>query len=99
MKYKEIKDIAFKVLSSYYNINYINSTNLDKHTLLFENDNLKLRVVPHKKYNYLSYSKKDKQNITSLLPLSDYMFEKCLFTGEIIVTEKTFIRQDQIEAL
>ncbi len=78
MKYKEIKDIAFKVLSSYYNINYINSTNLDKHTLLFENDNLKLRVVPHKKYNYLSYSKKDKENITSLLPLSDYMFEKCL---------------------
>lgn len=75
---KEVKKgLIYKLFDSYYDIVDINDYNLDKWMVYYNNERDRL-FYTQTAYGriYLSYRKRDRENIKKLIPISDYMFNK-----------------------
>lgn len=62
----------------YSDIDRISDNNLDRYMNYYSQDNLRLQVRYHYGFNYLSYRKKDRDTVQSMLPISNYMFDKVI---------------------
>jgi len=79
MKYEEVKDIVYGIFDFYYNIQRKCNNNLDYVLHLYDGSNNRALYIQdiNGKY-YLGYYSKDLKVIKSMIPLTTYMFNKCL---------------------
>jgi hypothetical protein len=85
MKYKidnkRLYEISEKVFNTYYNIDDISESNLDGYydnITYFTDGVIKLQVRTHNNRRYLAYIRQDRDQILSILPVSNYMFDKLI---------------------
>jgi hypothetical protein len=79
MKYENIKDIVYRVFDFYYDIQRESNNNFDNRLYLYDsNDDRKLYIQSFSEKHYLGYYSKDLKVIKSIVPLTNYMFNKCL---------------------
>ena len=74
-----IRDLAYKLFDTYYQVADINDRNLDNRMIYYntERDRIFYTETAYDSI-YLSYRKRDRENIKKLIPVSDYMFNKHL---------------------
>lgn len=77
MKKEDVKNLIYKLFDSYYDVVDINDYNLDKRMCYYNNNRDRLFYIETAySRRYLSYRKRDRENIKKLIPVSDYMFTK-----------------------
>jgi hypothetical protein len=94
MKYEKVKDIVYRVFDFYYDIQRESYNDLDYVLHLYDGSNnraLYIRDI-NGKY-YLGYYSKDLKVIKSIIPLTNYMFNKCLKNW---VQDKLKIKVDEV---
>lgn len=72
-----MRELTYKLFDTYYEVVDINDHNLDKRMVYNDNDSIRIfyTMTVNDKI-YLSYRKRDRDNIKKLIPISDYMFTK-----------------------
>jgi uncharacterized protein (UPF0297 family) len=75
---KRLEEISEKVFNTYYNIDNISAANLDRYITYFTDGDIRLQVRTHNDRKYLGYIKQDRDQILSMLPVSNYMFDKLI---------------------
>lgn len=82
MKYKidkkRLDGISEKVFNTYYDIDNISAANLDAYITYFTDRVIRLQVRTHNDRRYLVYIRQDRDQILSMLPVSNYMFDKLI---------------------
>jgi hypothetical protein len=82
MKYKidkkRLDNISEKVFNTYYDIDNISAANLDAYITYFTDGVIRLQVRTHNDRRYLAYIRQDRDQILSMLPVSNYMFDKLI---------------------
>lgn len=73
----------------YSDIDRISDSNLDGYLKFFTDNYARLEVRSHYGRDYLLYRKKDRDVVQSMIPISDYMFDK--------VIQKWFSKKYDIE--
>jgi hypothetical protein len=75
---KRLGEISEKVFNTYYDIDDISAANLDGYITYFTDGVIRLQVRTHNDRRYLAYIRQDRDQILSLLPVSNYMFDKLI---------------------
>jgi hypothetical protein len=82
MKYKidkkRLDNISEKVFNTYYDIDNISAANLSDYITYFTDGVIRLQVRAHNNRRYLAYIRQDRDQILSMLPVSNYMFDKLI---------------------
>lgn len=94
MKYEKVKDIVYRVFDFYYDIQRESYNDLDYVLRLYDGSNNRVLSIQDidGKY-YLGYYSKDLKVIKSIIPLTNYMFNKCLKNW---VQDKLKIKVDEV---
>jgi hypothetical protein len=75
---KRLLDISEKLFNFYYNIDNISDMNLDGYLTYYTDGVIKLQVRTHNDRKYLAYMMRDRDQLRSILPVSNYMFDKLI---------------------
>jgi hypothetical protein len=75
---KRLEEISEKVFNTYYDIDNISAANLDRYITYFTDGDIRLQVRTHNDRKYLGYIKQDRDQILSMLPVTNYMFDKLI---------------------
>lgn len=75
---KRLEEISEKVFNTYYDIDNISAANLDRYITYFTDGDIRLQVRTHNDRKYLAYIRQDRDQILSMLPVSNYMFDKLI---------------------
>jgi len=94
MKYEEVKNIVYRIFDFYYDIQRECNNNLDYVLHLYDGSNSRVLYLQYLdgKY-YLGYYSKDLKVIKSIIPLTNYMFNKCLKNW---VEDKLKLKVDEV---